>query len=425
MPSRLVKNELGETFRVGVWYGVDMRLWISKLDEEGHDVWVTTLGSSDVMTYADPFALAVATLDGGLAAATTIVGNGSNISTYYGGNDSWVVKLDAEGHLLWERTLGTLGNETLQCLVNARDGGLLVGVTLSQITSGNIGCGNLDNRNVLVKLDSDGNFEWNLCFPTVAFTDVIEYDDGYLLAGTRADAYGSQDCALMRCDAEGHVQWIKSYGGSGKETVVKVFEDGPNGYTVFANTTSLDGDVTSAANLSVAGNEAGNIWVFHVDAQGDLVWERCIGSSKGLLEEVGDVVKTDERQFLLVGDMTWFAEDSSGDIHCTNSALIPNSKTNIWVLHVTDEFDYSATAESFYDKVSLHPNPAKDEVTVTGEGILEVEVHNLLGQRVTSMEGHDAESLTISLEGLPQGVYLVSVRLADGKRCEKKLVIQQ
>ena len=377
------------------------------------------------MTYADPFALAVATLDGGLAAATTIVGNGSNISTYYGGNDSWVVKLDAEGHLLWERTLGTLGNETLQCLVNARDGGLLVGVTLSQITSGNIGCGNLDNRNVLVKLDSDGNFEWNLCFPTVAFTDVIEYDDGYLLAGTRADTYGSQDCALMRCDAEGHVQWIKSYGGSGKETVVKVFEDGPNGYTVFANTTSLDGDVTSAANLSVAGNEAGNIWVFHVDAQGDLVWERCIGSSKGLLEEVGDVVKTDERQFLLVGDMTWFAEDSSGDIHCTNSALIPNSKTNIWVLHVTDEFDYSATAESFYDKVSLHPNPAKDEVTVTGEGILEVEVHNLLGQRVTSMEGHDAESLTISLEGLPQGVYLVSVRLADGKRCEKKLVIQQ
>ena len=39
------------------------------------------------------------------------------------------------------------------------------------------------------------------------------------------------------------------------------------------------------------------------------------------------------------------------------------------------------------------------------------------------MEGHDAESLTVRLEGLPEGVYLVSVRLADGKRCEKKLVV--
>ena len=40
------------------------------------------------------------------------------------------------------------------------------------------------------------------------------------------------------------------------------------------------------------------------------------------------------------------------------------------------------------------------------------------------MEGHDAESLTVSLEGLPEGVYLVSVLLADGKRHEKKIVVR-
>ena len=34
------------------------------------------------------------------------------------------------------------------------------------------------------------------------------------------------------------------------------------------------------------------------------------------------------------------------------------------------------------------------------------------------------EGITINLEGLPQGVYLVSVRLADGKRHEKKLVVR-
>ena len=74
--------------------------------------------------------------------------------------------------------------------------------------------------------------------------------------------------------------------------------------------------------------------------------------------------------------------------------------------------------------VNLTPNPAKDEVVVTGKGIQQVEIHNLLGQRVVSVEGHSAESLAISLEGLPLGVYLVSVRLTDGKRHEKKLVVR-
>ena len=85
----------------------------------------------------------------------------------------------------------------------------------------------------------------------------------------------------------------------------------------------------------------------------------------------------------------------------------------------------STEEEHDSNNVSLHPNPATGMVTLTGEGIREVEINNLLGQRVAGVEGHDAESLTLSLEGLPQGVYLVSVRLADGKRCEKKLVVQQ
>ena len=82
------------------------------------------------------------------------------------------------------------------------------------------------------------------------------------------------------------------------------------------------------------------------------------------------------------------------------------------------------TDEGYSQKVAIQPNPATGQVTVSGEGIQQVEIHNLLGQRVATVEGHAAESLTISLEGLPQGVYLVSVQLADGKRHEKKLIVR-
>ena len=80
--------------------------------------------------------------------------------------------------------------------------------------------------------------------------------------------------------------------------------------------------------------------------------------------------------------------------------------------------------EDHGDGVEVRPNPAKDEVVVTGKGIQQVEIHNLLGQRVVSVEGHAAKSLTVSLEGLAEGVYLVSVQLGDGKRHEKKLVVR-
>ena len=80
--------------------------------------------------------------------------------------------------------------------------------------------------------------------------------------------------------------------------------------------------------------------------------------------------------------------------------------------------------EGHGDEVELHPNPATGMVTITGEGIREVEINNLLGQRVTQKECPEGVNcLTIPLEGLPQGVYLLSVRLTDGKRCEKKLIV--
>ena len=427
---RLLANDDGDSFMVGIIYSdinvadPDRHLFVDKLDESLNPEWFVELNTEHTLVHAAP--CAVATDDKGVAAAAVINEGGGDAAVYFGGNDCWVVKIGANGQLQWERTLGTEGDEAPGCLISTRDGGILAGLRASLAGTGNIGCGQTGNHDVLVKLDADGNILWNICLSEAGLTDVLELDDGYLIAGTSDNANSASDCALTRCDLDGNVLWSQHYGGSGKETMVKMFRDGPDGFTVFANATSTDGDLASAALLGNPVNERGNIWVFHVDDLGNLLWERCLGSTKGLLEEVVDVVRTDEGQFLLAGNMTWFEETTSGDVHCTNNAVIPYSSQNLWVLHVTDVFDYTATAERFYDQVSLYPNPAQNEVKVTGEGIREVEVRNLLGQQVAQTECPEGvDSIIVSLEGLPQGVYIVSVRLADGKRCEKKLVVQQ
>ena len=74
-------------------------------------------------------------------------------------------------------------------------------------------------------------------------------------------------------------------------------------------------------------------------------------------------------------------------------------------------------------EVSVYPNPAINRVTVTGENLCKVEVHNLLGQKVAAVNA-DSNEVTIDLSGLPQGVYLVTATDRNGRHQARKLVIE-
>ena len=72
--------------------------------------------------------------------------------------------------------------------------------------------------------------------------------------------------------------------------------------------------------------------------------------------------------------------------------------------------------------LSVHPNPASGSVTVTDESLLRVEIHNLLGQLVASSDC-DGDSVTIDLQSLSQGVYLVTATDRNGRQHVRKLAV--
>jgi hypothetical protein len=258
-------------------------------------------------------------------------------------------------------------------------------------------------------------------------------DDGYLLAGDQhytVDPYGNcgdgvdtYDCFLLKCDLEGNVVWEKDYGGSCNDKIKKVFHTNiDNGFTVFANSKSTDGDVESFANLGVTSAEAGNIWIFHVDADGKLLWESCIGSQLGLLEEMADVTMVGNREYVIAGYNTWFDGVASGMVECSNNLLLPNSGSNIWVLKVTDNHDYDYVSETALDnKVNIMPNPTTGQVTITGQDLKSAEVSNTLGQHVATATS-DGDRLTVDLSGLPVGLYFINVTDEEGRKCVRKVV---
>ena len=79
---------------------------------------------------------------------------------------------------------------------------------------------------------------------------------------------------------------------------------------------------------------------------------------------------------------------------------------------------YLDTEEHSSTIVALCPNPTTGIVRVEGENASEVQVFNALGQLVKTVQNANE----VSLEGLPQGVYLLRVTLEGGKVFSDKVV---
>jgi len=77
--------------------------------------------------------------------------------------DTWVIKLDGSGALVWKKVLGGSGYDLADSVIEAPDGGYV----LSGVSASNDGDiqGNHGDLDVwLAKLDEGGNLLWSKCF---------------------------------------------------------------------------------------------------------------------------------------------------------------------------------------------------------------------------------------------------------------------
>ena len=422
-------------------------------DGELNVIWERLLGCED---HFFPYSLSgVATDDGGVVCtAMHAEWACGDVSQYYGSSDIWVVKLDKNGNLEWETTIGTDGSEGEGDVYIAKDGGIyLVCDSYNQFVSGSIeSCVHSDGYadGILVKMSADGEVEWNRCYggnKNDDFSNVIELPDGYLLGGISSSSnddlqgagyhpghwYGqswmplTSDIWLLRTDLDGNVLWSKCYGGTKDEQIVKVFLNEDGGFTVFGTTMSLDGDSQSANNLKPAWNlEIGNkLWVFRTDSNGNLLWERAIGTQTESHEYLEDVIKHNDREYTILGQAdSSGGEMPCGDYNCTNdTAYLMNSYSNYWVLHVTDTVDYTTWQVPEWPRpldeaILVYPNPTNGTVTIGGLGVAEVKVYNVLGQLVKTVQGTNE----INISNLKQGVYFVSIITENKERFIRKIV---
>ncbi|MBA7537874.1 hypothetical protein ES705_30145 [subsurface metagenome] len=218
--------------------------WVIKLDSKGNMIWDRTYGGSA----CDEARSLIQTTDGGYAVA------GYSSSKGAGGCDFWVIKLDHQGNMVWDKTFGGRNNDGagFLSLIQTTDGGYAVaGDTFSK------GAGNVDFW--VIKLDHQGNMVWDKTFGGRSFDWVRSLiqttDGGYAVAGyTYSKGAGGADFWVIKLDHQGNMIWDRTYGGSDNDWAYSLFQTTDGGYAVAGYTDSKG-----------AGEK--DFWVIKLDAQ--------------------------------------------------------------------------------------------------------------------------------------------------------------
>ncbi len=124
--------------------------WVLKLDGAGQRVWSRSLGGSGVETASG----VQETTDGGYIVAGYTSSNDGDVGFYHGAYDCWVLKLDGTGANAWNTTLGGSGFDAAYAVQQTSDGGYIVGGTTQSSQSGDVGLNHGGDDVWVVKLDA-------------------------------------------------------------------------------------------------------------------------------------------------------------------------------------------------------------------------------------------------------------------------------
>jgi len=440
-------------------FGSGEQVYLIKTDPEGSPIWTRAYGgTNDDRGYS-----VLETPDGCyiIAGYTNSFGAGSY--------DFYLLKIAVWGDTLWTRTFGGSGADSAFSVVQAPDGGFVIaGFTSS------FGAGGSDVY--LVKTNSEGYMMWDTTFGGTgndgAYSIAATADGGYIITGyTCSFGSGNEDIYLIKIDSIPDVN------------TPPVFTICPNDTTIFQSETlvanflaiDLDGDVIEYSLIDAphGASIAGSEFSFTTSDTGifDIIITACDGYSgcdtcefQVTVEHTNTppefVVCPDDTAICLGDTFMAFvaAEDADGDTIFYFIADAPSgasfeypvltfipSDTGNFFFSITacDPFDACDTCD-FYVAVDscdtdavlekpikpnaffldVQPNPFNSSITIAAPAGAEIEIYDLLGNRLWSKtipRSAPANLVWKPEESIASGVYIV--RAATGNRSATKRVV--
>ena len=261
-------------------------LWIVRLDAAGTLLWEKSLGGTNS---EDLVAGVLPTADGGflLAGHSNSDSGFEKTEASRGGFDFWIVKLDANGNLLWDKTYGGAEDDKAFALAQAPDGFLIGGLSHSGISGDKTDVSRGITDYWLLKLDQDGNLLWDKTYGGAGIETLVTIhpvsDGGFLLGGQSSSdisweksewSYGHLDYWLVKINAQGHMEWDRTFGGLELD-VLHAIQETPTGDFVLGGVSAS----SETGNHTSTSQGAYDYWIISTNESGTKRWEKSIGGT--------------------------------------------------------------------------------------------------------------------------------------------------
>ncbi len=301
----------------------DKDFWLIRLDANGDLIWDKTIGGNRLDAIRGDI---IEMPDGGffIAGVSESDASGDKTQANRGDWDFWVVRVNRQGDIMWDKTYGGDDKDVLQAVLPMADGGFLLGGSSESGISG-------DKDDFLrglndfwiIRIDRNGRMLWQKTIGgnwDEQIFDMAQAENGtiYLVGFSGSDAgfektnpsYGSHDYWLVAIDPDGNKLWDKNYGGQKPD----------DAYDIRIN---RDGNIIIAgiANSEVSGSKEStsegkvDYWLVYLTPDGEQIWDESYGASlRDALTEIeilsdGSILMAGHTESQMDGDKT---EESRG-----------------------------------------------------------------------------------------------------------------
>ena len=280
--------------------------WMAKLDATGTLSWQKSFGfvgadeGISLLETSDNHFLLSGVLD---VTASQGEGNLGRLSTKHAGGDYWSIKIGYSGELIWSRFYGgSFTDSPAGVLENNNGEFIVVGASDSNDVDITNNKGSYDFW--IVKSDAGGNIIWEKSFGGSEIDEargIASSGDGnYIIVGdTRSNQQdisfnnGAADLWIIKVSDNGEFLWDSAIGGSNFDVARSINRTSDSGFVIAGSSRSSDGDVAKNQGQNDA-------WVVKINTEGQLVWETTVGGTD--IDFAYDAVQLKNGTIIAVGE---------------------------------------------------------------------------------------------------------------------------
>lgn len=315
------------------------------------------------------------------------------------------------GNKLWDKTIGGSQGDAVHQICQVSDNSIIIiGISNSPVsgekTQAPIGA----NDVWLVKVDTNGNIIWDKTYggndietgASLCYKQNSLYISCYSfsgISGTKTEpCIGNCDYWVLKLDVEGNKIWDKTIGGTSNEI--------PNSIFISTDNELL---IAGSSSSNISGNKTENsyglsdFWVVALDTNSNIKWQKTIGGSD--YDGCYDLLELANNNYML------FGYSSSGISGLKTDAC--RGQQDYWIVEIANDYGVHDNIKNDL-KISPNPFSQSTQITLnkTYQNIA-LAVYDIQGKQVAQQHYTNCSQIQLNRNLLTNGLYFVKLTLDD------------